>query len=816
MERCLCIHAHFYQPPRENPWLEAIEQQDSAYPFHDWNERITAECYAANSASRILDGEGRIIKIDNNYARISFNFGPTLLSWMEVNSPGVYASILEADRLSRERFSGHGNAIAQVYNHIIMPLANRRDKETEVRWGIRDFESRFGRFPEGMWLSETAVDIETLEVLAENGIKFTVLAPHQAHQTRRIGRVWKNVEGDKIDPKMPYICKLPSGKRISIFFYDGPISRAVAFEKLLSSGENFAHRLISGFSSRDYPQLMNIATDGETYGHHHPHGDMALAYALEYVEKNNLAKITNYGEYLAKHPPNHEVEIVENTSWSCAHGIERWRSDCGCNSGRQGWNQQWRKPLRDALDGLRDDLSHPFEDRAREFVADPWAARADYIEVVLDRSPDNVDGFIARHCTHELEEKEQVALLKLLEMQRHELLMYTSCGWFFDEISGIETAQVMQYAARAVQLAQDLFGDHREQHFVERLAAAPSNLDSFKNGAEVYERYVKPATVNLVGVGAHFAISSLFFGFADHSFIYCYEADVKDSRVLQAGRAQLALGRALIRSQITRNSADLTFAVLNLGDNNVLAGVRRFHGEEAYERTINEAQQAFNQSDVPESIRVLDRNFEGTSYSVKSLFRDEQRRVVESILGQVLEEANASYRHIYENHASLMRFLHDIRMPLPHVMVVTAAFVVNEALRRLIVEGPLDLVRFGTLLEEARRDNIQLDEARLAFDLRERLEAASDALAASPTDLKLLSELDDTMKLVRMLPFEVNLWKAQNVYYVLLRTLYLRQLERNDDEARRWVEIFRGLGEKLRIAVTTQSPASPPGEPVAA
>jgi alpha-amylase/alpha-mannosidase (GH57 family) len=816
MERCLCIHAHFYQPPRENPWLEAIEQQDSAYPFHDWNERITAECYAANSASRILDGEGRIIKIDNNYARISFNFGPTLLSWMEVNSPGVYASILEADRLSRERFSGHGNAIAQVYNHIIMPLANRRDKETEVCWGIRDFESRFGRFPEGMWLSETAVDIETLEVLAENGIKFTVLAPHQAHQTRRIGRTWKNVEGDKIDPKMPYICKLPSGKRISIFFYDGPISRAVAFEKLLSSGENFAHRLISGFSSRDYPQLMNIATDGETYGHHHPHGDMALAYALEYVEKNNLAKITNYGEYLAKHPPNHEVEIVENTSWSCAHGIERWRSDCGCNSGRQGWNQQWRKPLRDALDGLRDDLAHPFEARAREFVADPWAARDDYIEVVLDRSPDNVDGFIARHCTHELEEKEQVALLKLLEMQRHELLMYTSCGWFFDEISGIETAQVMQFAARAVQLAQDLFGDHREQHFVERLAAAPSNLDSFKNGAEVYERYVKPATVNLVGVGAHFAISSLFFGFADHSVIYCYEADVKDSRVLQAGRAQLALGRALIRSQITRNSADLTFAVLNLGDNNVLAGVRRFHGEEAYERTINEAQQAFNQSDVPESIRVLDRNFEGTSYSVKSLFRDEQRRVVESILGQVLEEANASYRHIYENHASLMRFLHDIRMPLPHVMVVTAAFVVNEALRRLIVEGPLDLVRFGTLLEEARRDNIRLDEARLAFDLRERLETASDALAANPTDLKLLSELDDTMKLVRMLPFEVNLWKAQNVYYVLLRTLYPRQLERNDDEARRWVEIFRGLGEKLRIAVTTQSPASPPGEPVAA
>jgi alpha-amylase/alpha-mannosidase (GH57 family) len=816
MERCLCIHAHFYQPPRENPWLEAIEQQDSAYPFHDWNERITAECYAANSASRILDGEGRITKIVNNYARISFNFGPTLLSWMEVNSPGVYASILEADRLSRERFSGHGNAVAQVYNHIIMPLANRRDKETQVRWGIRDFESRFGRFPEGMWLSETAADVETLEVLAENGIKFTILAPHQARQTRRIGRVWKNVEGGKIDPKMPYMCKLPSGKRISLFFYDGPISRAVAFEKLLSSGENFANRLIGGFSNRDYPQLMNIATDGETYGHHHPHGDMALAYALEYIEKNNLAKITNYGEYLAKHPPNHEAEIIDNTSWSCAHGIERWRSDCGCNSGRQGWNQQWRKPLREALDWLRDDLTKPFEDKASDLVKDPWAARNDYIEVVLDRAPSNVDAFLERHRTHELNDAEQVALLKMLEMQRHELLMYTSCGWFFDEISGIETVQVMQYAARAVQLAQDLFGDHREQHFVEHLADAPSNLEAFKNGAEVYERYVKPATVNLLGVGAHFAISSLFFGFADHRVIYAYEADVKDSRVLQAGRSQLALGRVLIRSQITRNSADLTFAVLNLGDNNLLAGVRRYQGEAAYERTVNEAQQAFNQSDIPESIRVLDRNFEGTSYSVKSLFRDEQRRVVENILGHVLEEANASYRQIYENHASLMRFLHEIRMPLPHVMVVTGAFVVNEALRRLIVEGPLDLVRFAALLEEARRDNLQLDEARLAFDLRERLEGVSDALAANPGDVKLLSEFDDVINLVRMLPFEVNLWKAQNVYYTLLGPLYPSQVERTNAEARRWVELFRGLGDKLRISVTIQTPAVPPSEPVAA
>ena len=412
-----------------------------------------------------------------------------------------------------------------------------------------------------------------------------------------------------------------------------------------------------------------------------------------------------------------------------------------------------------------------------------------------------MDSFLGEHAVRDLSADEATRALRLLEMQRHLMLMYTSCGWFFDEISGIETVQVMQYAARAVQLAQDLFGDHREQHFVEHLTQAPSNLDSFKNGAQVYERYVKPATVNLLGVGAHFAISSLFFGFADHRVIYSYEADVKDSRVLQAGRSQLALGRVLIRSQITRNSADLTFAVLNLGDNNLLAGVRRFQGEEAYKRTVGEVQQAFNQSDVPESIRTLDRNFEGTSYSVKSLFRDEQRRVVENILGHVLEEANASYRQIYENHASFMRFLHEIRMPLPHVMVVTAAFVVNEALRRLIVEGPLDLTRFGALLEEARRNNVQLDEAA-GFDLRGTAEKDNNGVRRPIRVIFKPLQTGRHHEAGKDIAVEVlSCWKARNMYsYSLLRTLYPSQVERTDEDARSWVELFRGLGDKLRIS----------------
>ncbi|HEV3145804.1 MAG TPA: hypothetical protein VGZ47_18085, partial [Gemmataceae bacterium] len=317
MERYVCIHGHFYQPPRENPWLEMVELQDSAYPFHDWNERITAECYAPNSVARILEGSGRIARLVNNYARISFNFGPTLLSWLQEKSPDVYRRILDADRESQERFSGHGSALAQVYNHAIMPLADRTDKVTQVVWGICDFRARFGREPEGIWLAETAVDLETLEVLAEYGIRFTILAPHQAARVRPRGtEEWHDVAGAKVDPSMAYLQELPSGRSISLFFYDGPISRAVAFEHILASGETFAARLIAGFAdARNWPQMAHIATDGESYGHHHPHGDMGLAFALNQIESTENVKLTNYGEFLERHPAQWEVQIIENTSW---------------------------------------------------------------------------------------------------------------------------------------------------------------------------------------------------------------------------------------------------------------------------------------------------------------------------------------------------------------------------------------------------------------------------------------------------------------------------------------------------------------------
>jgi len=388
LSKNICIHAHFYQPPRENAWLEEVEPQDSAYPYHDWNQKISAECYGPNAKSRILDSKKMIVDIVNNYSKISFNFGPTLLSWLRREEPDIYNAIIEADNISRDNFSGHGSAIAQCYNHMIMPLASSRDKRTQILWGIRDFESHFRRMPEGMWLPETAVDLETLDIMAEEGVKFIILAPSQGAKTRRLGEnEWKEVNGSKIDSQIPYLCTLPSGRSIAIFFYNGPISHDVAFGGLLKNGENFAKRLNSTFVDSQEPQLVHIASDGETYGHHHRFGDMALGFCLHYIESNKLADITIYGEFLEKFPPKHEVTLFENSSWSCVHGVERWRNNCGCNSGiHPSWNQEWRLPLRGALDWLRDNLLRMYEKEMSVYAHDTWKTRDEYIDVVLDRS----------------------------------------------------------------------------------------------------------------------------------------------------------------------------------------------------------------------------------------------------------------------------------------------------------------------------------------------------------------------------------------------------------------------------------------------
>lgn len=807
MERYICIHGHFYQPPRENAWLEYIEMQDSAYPYHDWNEKVTAECYAPNAASRILDSEGYITQIVNNYNKMSFDFGPTLLAWMEARVPDVYQAILEADRETQQTFSGHGSALAQAYNHMIMPLANRRDKFTQALWGIREFEHRFGRKPEGMWLPETAVDVETLDILAELGIKFTFLAPHQASRVRQIGTdAWNDVSDATIDTTMAYEIKLPSSRKINLFFYDGPIARNVAFEDLLKSGDNFAHSLADAFSEeRNWPQLVHIATDGETYGHHHRFGDMALAFALHYIETEGLARITNYGEYLELHPPTHEVEIIENTSWSCTHGIERWRSDCGCNAGRNPkWNQAWRTPLREAMDWLRDTLTPNYEAKAQEFLKDAWAARDDYIEVILDRSPENIQGFLDRHRIRELNEPEKVTVLKLLELQRHAMLMYTSCGWFFDEVSGIETVQVIQYAGRAVQLAQELFGDDIEPHFLERLELAKSNITKHGDGRRIYDKFVKPAMVNLIKVTAHFAVSSLFEEYGEQAEIYCYQIDLEDYQSLVAGKPRLAVGRAKVTSIITGESATLSFGILHFGDHNVNAGVREYQGEEAYQVMLQEMTQTFSGADFPEVIRLLDKHFGTSTYSIKDLFLDEQRKVLDNILESALSEIEAAYYQVYEHHYPPMRFISELGNPIPKSFQSAAEFILNSGLRKAVSGDSLDLERIRSILDETRTWKVELDTEGLSYLLQWTLERMMAKLVTTPKDIDFLKELLAAAEMLHLLPFPVDLWKVQNLYHEMLKSIYPEfqtRAQQGDEAAQEWLSRFVSLGQQLSIRI---------------
>ncbi len=805
MNRFVCIHAHFYQPPRENPWLEEVERQDTAYPYHDWNERITAECYEPNTASRILDNERRIIDIVSNYERVSFNFGPTLLSWMERRHPSTYRTILEADKKSRERHAGHGNALAQVYNHIIMPLANSRDKRTQVHWGIEDFRRRFGREPEGMWLAETAVDVETLELLAESGIAFTILAPGQAAKVRKTGdKKWQDVSGAKIDPKKPYLCRLPSGKEITLFFYDGPTAQQVAFAGLLNDGEVFAKKLLSLFGPDDgTPQIVHIATDGETYGHHHRFGDMALAYCLYRLEQDETVELVNYGRFLELYPPSHEVQIIEDSSWSCFHGVERWRAGCGCNSGRHpGWNQEWRAPLRGAMDWLRNSLSEIFEEHAKGLLRDPWAARDAFIGPIADRSQESVARFLKEQAAKELSPQEQSKVMTLLEMERHALLMFTSCGWFFDDLSGIETLQIMQYAARAIQLARQASGAALEEAYVGILERASSNIRPYGNGADVYRRFVQPAVLDLLRVGVHYAVSSIFTEYDPKTQIYVYQAEQLAYERSELGKQKFVSGCVHLRSLMTLEEDEITFAVVHMGDHNVVGGARRFKTDEDFRKMQQDLKKTFLRGEISEAIRLIDRNFTSHSFSLWHLFKDEQRRIIDKIFADTHGEIESAFRRIYEHHFSLLQVMENIHQPLPEYFKTVVSFILNTDLLRYLEEPDASLERFQDLAQEARRGGAQLDTAALNLRVSHRVDAMMEQVAVAPQSIQLIQKLLGFLRVADDLKLSLDFWKAQNIYFGLCcrhRELTDQMAAIDGQQLPEWRRVFKELGDALKV-----------------
>jgi alpha-amylase/alpha-mannosidase (GH57 family) len=691
-----------------------------------------------------------------------------------------------------------------------MPLANAREKYTQIYWGIKDFQARFRRYPEGMWLSETAVDYRTLEIMADLGIQFTILAPHQAKKIRKMeeNTPWQEVNQTILNTKQPYVCHLPSGKLIYLFFYDGSISHEVSFGDILSNGEKLANRLLKAFSQDNGPpELVHIATDGETYGHHHRFGDMALAYCLHYIEENKLATITNYGEYLEFHPPDHEVEIVENSSWSCFHGIERWRSDCGCYCGiHPDWQQKWRKPLREAMDWLRDQSIQIFKQEASAYFKDVWQARNEYISIVLNRNPDHIKSFLQEYSFHPLNSEEKTKALTLLEMQRNAMLMYSSDGWFFDEISGIETIQVLQYAARCIQLIQRFNHHSQEEEYLKILEQAPSNIPRYQNGAKIYQLLIKPAMVDLIRVAAHYAISSLFDGY--QKSIFCYQINQEKINRLESCKLKIAIGQANIRSEITWEEDKISFAVLHLGDYNVNGGVGSYMDEKAYNIMQNEIIKAFDRGNVAAIIRLMDQHFGTNSYSLWHLFKDEQRRVIREIMNLNLEQINTSLHQIYIDNYTMMNFLHQLNIPILQPFSSIATYETNQELLALFSQEVIDLTKLEKLVQEVRDWSIALDHATLGFKISNWINQSLDNLNVNLNSLNKIIQIIKVLNLLKPLALQLHLWKAQNIYFEMYQQEEMKAIQekaaQGDEKNKKWLSQFKQLGYILNVEVSLQ------------
>lgn len=782
----LCIHGHFYQPPRENPWLEEIELQESARPFHDWNERVHSECYMPNTFARILDAKGRIINIVNNFEKMSFNCGPTLLSWMEEKDPETYERILKADRESLKHQKGHGNAFAQAYHHTILPLANRRDKVTQIKWGIADFEKRFGRRPESLWLPETACDEETLEVLVEEGIRFIVLSPYQAEAVRPLkSEHWQNVSGGEINPKHAYriFLKKSPQEHIDVFFYDGPISRDVGFKDLAFEAQFFANRIQAAASGANDCELIHIATDGETYGHHKAFGERALAYLLNTEALTRGFAIVNYGRFLEDCPPEFEVKLKEGanhegTSWSCVHGVGRWKENCGCHTGGlEGWNQEWRKPLRETLIWLRDEAEKVFISEGSRYLSNPWEARNDYISVVLDRSEESVQKFLNLHGSKNLDKNEKVTVLKLLEMQRHAMMMFTSCGWFFSEISGVETVQILQYAARVIQILEELTNKTVEETFLGKLEAAKSNLPEYKNGRGVYDRLVRPKKMTPGHFASLFAIASLFenyFTENDSAQVYSTDFRILHSRKESFGDVKMGFGRVLLKSLLTHEETDVIFICIQMGLYDFRCSLTPFRSWEELEKLETTFFEHLHMLHMVELVRKMDDSFGKEYFSLKDLPVEDRTKMISILTHEMIEKLSVAYENLYEENRRMGEIYRSINLPAPpEVLYAVQHTLVRRVKKELILlaeEGfvfrrALPIYR---LLEVAKSFQVEIIKEETSQFFTEELEKRIKNLGDSPK-IEIVLECIHLEKIARKMGVPIHKRSSQDVFFKLMQ-----------------------------------------------
>jgi len=812
-KKYLTIHGHFYQPPRENPWIEEIELQESAAPNHDWNEKISAQCYSPNSVSRIVDGSNSIIEISNNYKYISFNFGPTLLSWMEKFDNQAYRRIIQADIDSRELYGGHGNAIAQVYNHIILPLANRNDKITQVIWGLKDFQKRFKRNSEGIWLAETAVDAQTLEVLIDCGVKFTILSPHQAKCINKMGEHnWQDVSWGQIDPSQPYryyVEGTNKEKYIDLFFYDGSISKSVAFDNLLCDGRKFSQRLNDGYvEARNRAQLINIATDGESYGHHTKFGDMALAYVVRAGAKNMGFEITNYGQFLEMFPPQYEVDIKPVSAWSCSHGVGRWMDDCGCSTGAQPhWNQKWRKPLRQALDYLRDELVKLCSIEGSKYYKDFWEARNNYIDVILDRSEENINLYLKQNANKRLNKQDKVKALKLMEIQRFCQLMYTSCGWFFADISGIETTQILKYAARAMQLAAEFTKTNYEKTFLSILQKAKSNIYEFGNGKTIYENWVKSSVADFKHIAAQAAIeAALNIENQDDTYeLYCFKIKQSSKKTYKFNDDALSFVKLEITSKITLEKKEYSCVILQTKDCEFYCSIKDYVCPSDFALEKKEISKVFSGFGAAQAIRTIHIYFGKKMYSLKDIPIDKRKIILENLILSRLKSASKTYHNIYQSLLAPISNLNDLGMDIPEVFRVCAKYTLLSNLDKELgsIRNFSDKAKLRKLTKIkflTEKFNIKLTNPISQKMLSQKLDELLDTLGNN-INIENCSELIALFELIDYLKIDVNIQKAQNEFWAIFCEHFdklCEKLEKNKDKRQIFLALLE-IGEKLKF-----------------
>jgi alpha-amylase/alpha-mannosidase (GH57 family) len=774
MSTALVIHGHFYQPPRENPWTGEVDREPSAHPDPNWNERIFHECYRPNGYARLFGEFNLIERIVNNYARMSFNFGPTLLSWMEGRHPATYARILEADRQSKERL-GHGGAIAQGYNHTILPLCNDRDRVTQVRWGISDFMHRFGRRPESLWLPETGCNDATLGTLIDEGLRFVILSPYQAERVRSLGggAAWREVGDGSIDPGQAYkyLHKDGSGRSIAIFFYDGPISRSIAFEGSLASSQALVRRLAQAGGGEG--RLVHIATDGESYGHHSKFGDLALAHALLHEAPQHGFDVTNYSAFLEGHPPTTEVEIKagpggEGTAWSCAHGVGRWCRDCGCHTGAQeGWNQAWRGPLRSALNVLRDRNVKAFENEGGDLFRDPWEARDHYVELVLDRRRSR-DEWLKKHARKTLSARDQERALTLLEIQRNAMLMYTSCGWFFADISGIETIQVMKYAGRVLDLEAELGLPSSRDQFLAPLSEARSNLKEHGHGADLFTKFVEPLRASTGRVAAHLGIMGLVDGDAPEGTTAGHRYVRSAFQKQRHGRISMATGRVELEDVATGKRADYALAAMHLGGVDFYCVCRAYEAQH-FQKACTRLWAAFRTATLPQLLRMAEKELGPDEYGLDNVFQEGQNRVSEMIYGNIVSRFSEQYMALFESNQRILEMLEDAGLELPDELVRAAEYTMGRRFEEEIRKAhgsfePHAYDRALAISEEARRRGYRMDTSRAGRMFGRTLAAAISATLVNPSTSR-FAAVTDLANLTGRLGLSPNLVRAQEVVH---------------------------------------------------